>query len=159
MRGLDLRAHFEKWLDDAGHRSPRERFISEQLAGKRLAGENAAQHAHGRAGVSAIERLRRSLQLRAYSADFNRSAAYRSIANLPITVFALEWLPLAAEFCHAIEGAGAVARRGKILEAARALGNRRQHRVPMRDGFVSGNANDAAHLAGGTNDDIRTVLL
>jgi hypothetical protein len=77
---------------------------------------------------------------------FNRSAV----------VFASQPLPLAAEPGHAIEGALAITRRGKIPEAARAFRNPRQHGVAVGDGFVPGDANDPAHRARRMNNDLRT---
>src|SRR5208282_844637 len=106
-------------------------------------------HAHGRAGVSTIERLRWSLHPRPNALHFNGS------------VFALvrQALPLAAEFGHAVKRAGAIAGRGKIMETARTLGNRRQHGVAVRNGLVSGNAHDSTHPARAVDDDIQSVRL
>ena len=45
------------------------------------------------------------------------------------------------------------------METAGAPCNRRQHRVAVRDGLVSGNANNSAHRARGTDDDVRIIRL
>ena len=103
MRDFNLGPHLGKRRHDARHRTPRERLIPAQLAGKWLAGKNSAQHAHGRAGVSAIEDLRGSVQPRPHAMHFNRSVA--------VFVFVLPALPLAAELADAVERAGAIARR------------------------------------------------
>src|ERR1019366_3517904 len=103
--------------------------------------------AHGRAGVSAIQYLRWSFKPRTRATHFNR----------PVVVFACQPLPLAAEPGHAIEGALAIARRGKILKTARALRNPRQHGVAVRDGLVPRNADHSAHRARGMDDDIRIL--
>ena len=58
-----------------------------------------------------------------------------------------------------IARAGAISRRGKILETAGTLRNRRQHGVAVRNGLVPRNADDSAHHARRTDDDIRTVRL
>ena len=144
---LDPCSHLRKRSHNARHRSPRKRVVSAQLAREWLAGKDATQHAHGRTGVSAIQYLRRSLQPRSDAMHFNRS------------VVVLRALPFAAEFGHAIERAGAIARRRKILKTTRALRNRRQHGVAVRNGLVSGDADDPTHCARRTNDDTRTIGL
>ena len=144
---LDPCSHLRKRSHNARHRSPRKRIVSAQLAREGLAGEDATQHAHGRAGVSAVQYLRRSLQPRPNPMHFNRA------------VIVFRALPLAAEFRHAIERAGAIACRRKVLKTTRALRNRCQHGVAVRDGFIPRNADDSLHGARRTNDDARTVGL
>ena len=52
----DLRAHGRERRDDPLHGTARERFIAGHFAGEFLPRNDAAQHAHGRTGVAAIER-------------------------------------------------------------------------------------------------------
>src|SRR5271165_4085912 len=68
-------------------------------------------------------------------------------------------LPLAPEFAYAVERAGAIARRRKIVETASTLRNRSEHSVTVRDGLVPGNANHSAHRARRTDDGGRTIRL
>ena len=57
-----------------------------------------------------------------------------------------------AELRETIQRAAAIGRRGKVGNFALALGERREHCVTMRNGFVAGNFERAADRAGGTND-------
>src|SRR5450631_289805 len=139
---FDLRAHLFQRLDDPRHRTAGERFVSTQLAGKFLPRKNPAQHANRRAGVSAIQRSGRRLQLRPTSLDYNR--AFIS-------------LPFHAQSSQASESAGAVGAGRKILQLGRAFGDPAQHGVAMRNGFIAGQANGSGEGLGGANYD-RLVL-
>ena len=140
---FDSRAHLGKWRHDARHRPPRERFIAKHFTLKLLPGKNAAQHAHGRAGVPTVKPLGWRGKLRPTSLHFDRAI--------------LRAFPRTPESAHAVKRAKAIARSGKIMEAAGPVGNRRQHRVAVRNGFVARNAHHAAYTSRRTNGSRRTV--
>ena len=59
---------------------------------------------------------------------------------------------LHAQAREAIERAAAIGRRGKMRDLACAFGQRRKHRVTMRNGFIAGNFEGTADRARRTND-------
>ena len=54
---LDVRAHPAQRLGDPLHRPARERLVADELEAALLAGEDAREQAHERAGVAAVDRL------------------------------------------------------------------------------------------------------
>ena len=142
---LDSGSHLRKRSHDARHGPPRERFVAEEFAAECLASENAAEHAHGRARIPAVQRMCGFAQPLADTLHFDRPVFFP--------------LPITPQSAHAAERAGAILGRGKILEPALALGDRRQHGITVGDGLIAGNANRATHRARRTNNDIRNVRL
>src|SRR6185437_1512371 len=128
-------------LNDSRHRSPRKRFVATQLGYKFLASKNAAQHANGRTGVSAIERCAGPAQTSALSVnDYRR----------PVT------FPVHPERTDATQSAGTVGAGRKIIKFRRSLSNSAEHRIAMRNRFVAGQADRSGNTFGGSNQDRST---
>ena len=128
----DLRSHRGKRRDYALHRPAAEGRIAGQFAPKRLRGQNACQHAHGRAGIATVESAGGSVQ---------RSTA---ALNFDCVAFAADFTTQVAYTC---QSAGAIGAGGKIREPAAAFGQRCQQSVAMGNGFIAGKT-QRAHNAG-----------
>ncbi len=110
---LDLGTHGGKRLDDTFHGATGEGFIADHLAGEALSGDDAAQHPHGGAGISAVERRCRGGEREAAALHFD-----------DVVTFGLAF-PIHAHRAHATQRAGAVGAGGIVFDARRTFGNSR----------------------------------
>src|SRR5579864_2414534 len=130
-------------MDHTLHGPAREGFVADHLADERLCGHNAAQHAHRRTRVATVEGLVGRRKRHAASPHFNDIALIR---------FAF---PSYTQHAHASQGAGAIRAGGIIFNPRWAFGEPRQHRIAMRDGFISWQLHAAANVARRTHEDLR----
>src|ERR1700751_800220 len=89
--GLDARAHLAEGVNNTGHRTPGNRFVTGNRSRKRLCRQNARKHPYRRTGVACVERstgLRQPMQALAVDSED------------PATVLLLE-LVLDTELAHA----------------------------------------------------------
>ncbi len=125
----DVRAHFAKRADDALHGPLLERVIAGEPRGKLLSGENSRQKTHGGAGISGVERA---------PSAFQTTRPTASHSNGILVAFHFR-----AQRAHATQCAVAIGCRRKMAQFAGPFGERRQHRVTVRDGFISGQVQPA----------------
>ena len=134
--GLDAGAHAGERIDDPLHRPPAQRGIAGDRRGEGMGRENARQQPCRRARVLRVERRRGRRQPTQASAvhDDGGLAAGDRIG------LALEGH---AERAQAVERGRAIGAGRIVRDPARAIGQRRQQRVAMRDGLVAGDAKTA----------------
>src|ERR1035441_10055948 len=123
---MNLSAHPGQGLYDAPHGTARERLVSDQFRSERLAGDDARQHPHGRAGIAAIEWRVGGPQLRTESINRHRSLFVS--------------LGVAPQRADASERAGAIGARSEILKPRTSGGYSGKHGVAVRDGLEIGRA-------------------
>lgn len=105
-----------------------------------MACEDAAQQAHGGAGVSCVEISPGFVKPPKALAD----DLYRAILGFRVR----------AQARKAIESAAAIGGGGIVFETARAIGQRGENRVAMGDGFIAGEGYGAGSAFGGSDDAI-----
>jgi hypothetical protein len=127
------RAHLRERLADALHGAAAERDVANEGEDAGLRREQAGEHAHGRAGVAAVEGLVRGRELAGCAEDFDCIVFVRD---------------LSAEGTDAGEGGSAVGSGGKIGKARGAVGESAQQCVTVADTFVTGQAKAALDVAG-----------
>ena len=128
-------------LADALHRAEGQGVVADEGEGVRVRGDEAGEHAHGRAGVAAVERGGGLTEGAGDAGDLDDAgAAFAGVDDG------------GAERLHAGEGRVRVGAGGEVGEARRALGQTGQHGVTVRDGLVAGNDERALHATGGSYD-------
>ena len=131
---LDAGTHLCERVDDAAHRPAAERGVAGERGLKRLGGEDSGEEAHGSAGVPGVEGAARGVE-----------PAETHAVNFDGPVAGFDFYSEAAE---AIQSAGAILGCGIIAEFARALGERGENGVAMRDRFIARNFDCAVDFAG-----------
>src|ERR1035438_2482294 len=131
-------------LDDAAHGPARKRLIPDQFRGERLAGDDARQHPHSRAGIAATKRRVGRPQLRTETVNHHRSL-----------VVAFDVAPQSAD---ASKSAGAIGPGGEILKPRPPSGYSGQHGVAVRNGLVAGDAHTSQNVARGMYGDRSGVV-
>ena len=122
--GIDLRAHQPQRLRHARHRAARERGVSHQSRGKRLAGQQTCEQPHRRARIAQIEITRRRLQsVQAHAVHRHAPGRWTVDAH--------------AHRTERSQSGEAVLTLEKTLDLGHTLGDRAQHDRAMRDGFVA----------------------
>ena len=121
---VDLCAHGGERLADALHRTEGEGVVADEGEVVRMGGDEASQHAHGGAGVSAVERVLGLDEVAGGAGDFD---------GLVLLV-----RDGSAECGHAGEGGVGVCAGGEVREAGGAFGEAGEHGVTVRDGLVAG---------------------
>ena len=134
---VSLRAHGFKRLADALHGAARERGIADEREAALLRRKQAGDHAHGRAGVAAVERLVGGGHAAGDAGDFDRALA--------------DLVDLGAQRLHAGQGGGTVGAGGEVGEARGSLGEGAEHGVAVADGLVAGQAQASVDIAGGAD--------
>src|SRR5271154_3310667 len=116
---VDLRSHLAEGSADALHRAEGEGVVADKSEDVRMRGDEASEHAHGGAGVAAVERT-------GWLGEAARSAGdgdgLVGIAN-----------DLCAEGLHAGEGGVRVGAGGEVGEAGGAFGDACEHGVAVGD--------------------------
>ena len=134
----EARAHGFERFANALHGAAREGFVADESEAAGLRREKPGDHAHGRAGVAAVERMSGGSDAAGDAGDFDGVCAGS--------------IYLCAERLHAGEGGGAVRAGGEIGEARSALSEAAEHGVAMADGFVAGQAKAADDVSSGTDE-------
>ena len=134
----EARAHSFKRFANALHGTARERGVADQREAAGLRREKAGDHAHGRAGISAIEGMSWRRDAAGDAGDFNGVGAGA--------------VYFCAERLHAGECRSAVGSGGEVGEARSALGEAAEHCVAMADGFVAGQAKAADDVSSGMDE-------
>ena len=134
---FDARAHLRERLADAFHGAAAERGVADEGEAARLRCDQARQHAHGRAGVAAVEGMVRGGEVAGGSGDFDCVVRPRN---------------LGAEGGDTGEGGGTVGAGGEIGKARGPVGESAQQCVTVADTFVAGQAKAALDIAGGLDD-------
>ena len=138
IRQRDARAHFRKRFADSFHGPARQRLVADERKFSLLRRQQARNHAHGRAGVAAVERAVRGRYAAADARHFHRAV--------------LQPVDARAQRLHATQRRSAIRARGEVRESRRAFGKRGQHAVAMADGLVAGQAQAAQDVARRTNN-------
>jgi hypothetical protein len=125
--------HFDQGCFDTSHRPPCKRFVPEKRRSEFLPGEDAAEHTHGRARISAVESVAWGRQRRAATFNFDR----RYICVLPVH----------SQRAQAVQRSRAISAGGIILKARLTFRDCRQHRITMRNRLVSGKAQSAGNMS------------
>ena len=127
---VDTGAHGAQRGDDAPHRAATQGGVPGERGRERVAGGHAGQQAHRRAGVLAVEGGRRLRKL---------SARDRHEVRRPVDG--------GAEGADAGQGGTAIEPGGVAADGRRALGQRRQHGIAMRDRLVPWQGDAAGRAA------------
>ncbi len=134
----EARTHFPEWFADALHGAARERRVADEGEAALLRREQAGDHAHRGAGVSAVERMTGGNDAAGDAIDFDAA-----VIEVPDSC---------AEGLHAGESRCTVGAGGEVGEARCAFGECAEHRVAMADGLVAGQAQGAEDVARGADD-------
>ena len=134
--GLDAGAHAGQRVDDAFHRPPAQRGVAGDGRREGMRSEDAGEQPRRRARVLRVQRRRRCGQPAQASAvdDDGGEAAGGGIG------FAMD---RDAQRAQAVERGRAIGAGRIVRDPARAVGQRRQQRVAMRDGLVAGDTKTA----------------
>ena len=135
---VNPRAHLRERVHHAAHRPAAQGSVALEGRPEFLSCQNPGEQAHRRARISGVQRAARSAQ----SVEAEAGDADAVALNIDFH----------AELRETIERAAAIGRGGKVRDLACTLGERREHCVTMRNGFVAGNFERAADRAGRTND-------
>ena len=135
---INFCSHITEWIADAIHRAEGEGGVSDKCEGVRVGGDEARQHAHGGAGVAAVEG-RGGLKERAGDAG-----------DLDGVIWVAE--DGGTEGFHAGERGVGIGAGGEVGQTRCAFGEAGEHGVAMRDGLVAGNGEGALQGAGGADD-------
>ena len=122
---FDPRTHLRERIHHPAHGPPPQRSVSVDDGSKFLAGENSSEQTHRGAGISGVER----------AARFAQSTKPCTHDAHAVTL----GIHLDAQARKAIERAAAIGGGGKMRDLAGTFGQRRKHRVPVRNGFIAGN--------------------
>ena len=128
--GRDFRAHRRQRIQHAPHRTAPQRGIAGNRGAKRLAGEHSGEQPHRRSGISGVESASR------------RTEPIQAAAGNPRTCrsFDSTFIPRRSRQSKVLRQSAALA---KFEISLGALGERRQNRVAMRNGFIAGQFDDA----------------
>ena len=138
---IDLRSHFAERFADALHWTEGKGVVADEGEGVRMGGDEAREHAHGRAGVAAIERDGRLAEGSGYSGDFDDCRWACTCLD-----------DRCAKGFHAGERRVRVGSGGEVREPRRAFRQPGQHGVAVRDGLVAGDGERTLQRAGGADD-------
>ena len=120
---MDLCAHGGERLADTLHRAEGEGVVADEGELVRMGRDEAGEHAHGGAGVAAIEGVLRLDEVAGGTSDFD------GLIGLVIDC--------GTERGHAREGGVRICAGGEVGEAGSTFGEAGQHSVTVRDGLVT----------------------
>ena len=135
---IKFRTHLAEGIADAIHRAEGEGGVSDEGEGVGVGGDEAGQHAHGRAGVAAVE------------GRGGLTEGPGDAGDLDGVVWVAE--DARAERFHAGERGVGVGAGGEVGQARCAFSEAGEHGVAMRDGLVAGDGERAFEGAGGADD-------
>jgi hypothetical protein len=135
----EARAHRFERLADALHGAARERGVADQRELALLRCEQAGDHAHGRAGVAAVERGWPAADFAADAGDFDDAVFGAALRLAPSALMQAR-----------VEAQSAPVE--KLVKREVPFGEGGQHAVAMADGFVAGQAQAAVDVFGGADE-------
>ena len=117
---FDVRSHLAKRNRDAAHRTRGKRGIAKQLRGEILSRKQTRKQAHARAGIAAIDRFGRRLELHRLTVNAQ--------VRWSVTRKFFDHLVIGAERLHRVERVKAVLAGKEVVDRAGAVGK------PTKDG-------------------------
>ena len=135
---VDFCAHLREGFADALHGAKGEGVVADEGEGVRVRGDEAGEHAHGGAGVAAVEWCGGLEEFACGAGDGDGLVGIVDDGG--------------AEGLHAGEGGVGVGSGGEVGEARGACGDAGEHGVAVGDGFVAGEGDGALQSAGGADE-------